>query len=126
MPFTYLFFGQFLLRKGLVTFEDIYLARMLQKKSNRKIGDLAEERGWLTPGLIEKILVLQEEEPDRFGETAKKHGYLTDKQKGELLNAQKKEYIFFGEALLKLGLISEEQLIENLREFTELKINRQS
>ncbi len=70
MVLKYLFFGQFLLKKGLITFDDIFKARMLQKKQNLRIGDLALKRGWLTQTEIDKVLVLQEETAEEFGEIA--------------------------------------------------------
>jgi hypothetical protein len=124
MTMKYLFFGQHLQKKGLITFEAIYKARMMQKMNNHKIGELAEKRGWLTKEQMEKILVLQEEGLDKFGETAIKLGFLAKEQVEELLRHQKEEYIFFGEALVKLGCITEDQLIENLKEFNIIKFNR--
>jgi hypothetical protein len=119
----YLFFGQYLHGKGLVTFEDIYKARMFQKRNNLKIGELAMKRGWLTAREIETILVIQEETLERFGEIAVRRGYLSNSQLAELLKNQKEEYLFFGEALIKLGLITESKLIESLKEFNRVKMN---
>lgn len=50
----YLFFGQYLQKKGIITFEDIFRARMLQKKNNLKIGQIALTEGLLTSEDIDK------------------------------------------------------------------------
>ncbi len=122
MTVSYLFFGRFLQKKGLLSFEDIYKARMLQKRNNLKIGEFARNRGWLTDEDIEKILIIQEESFDKFGDIAVKNHFLMQTQVDELLKHQKDEYLFFGEALVRLGIITAEQLIENLKEFNRLKV----
>ena len=41
-------FGQYLRKKGLITFEDTIKARIMQIRHNSKIGHLAKKKGWLT------------------------------------------------------------------------------
>jgi hypothetical protein len=121
MAIKYMLFGQYLLKKGLIKAGDTINARILQLRNNRKIGDIARERGWLTDEEIDKILIIQEETLDKFGEIAVKEGFLTEAQIDELLHAQKDSYLFFGEALVQLGAISEEDMKKNLKEFNKLK-----
>ena len=60
-PLKYLYFGQFLREKGLITLEDIIRARSLQLENNRKIGELAKQKRWLNDKQIDRILIIQEE-----------------------------------------------------------------
>ena len=70
-------FGQFLVGKGLINPDAVISARMLQRRNNRMVGTLAQDRGWLTDHDILRILVIQEETCDKFGEIAVKEKYLT-------------------------------------------------
>ena len=73
MTLKYLLFGQYLFKKGLITYTDIFKARMLQKRHNLRIGELARVKGWLTSEDIERILVIQEETLKKFGEIGRAH-----------------------------------------------------
>lgn len=122
MVLEYLLFGQFLQKKGLISFEDIYRARVLQKKTNLRLGELARERAWLSDDEIEKILMLQDETMERFGEVAIRQRYLTAAQVALLVEQQEEEgYLFFGEALVKLGLLAEADMVRHLKEFNQQK-----
>ncbi|MBI5676381.1 MAG: hypothetical protein HZC48_11250 [Nitrospirae bacterium] len=121
MVIKYMLFGQYLLKQGLIKSGDTINARIMQLKNNRRIGDLARERGWLTDEEIDKILVIQEETLEIFGEIAVKEELLTETQIEELLKAQKDSYLFFGEALVQLGAISDEDMKKHLKLFNKLK-----
>ena len=73
-------FGRYLAEKGLITTDAIIKARVLQKRNNRMIGELAKDKGWLTDNDILRILVIQEETCEKFGEIAVKEKYLTEGQ----------------------------------------------
>jgi hypothetical protein len=120
--YKYLKFGRFLLDKKLITETDVINARILQKSSNLRIGQLARSKGLLAGEEVEKILILQEDTYEKFGEIAVRENYLTIEQVGALLKEQQDGYIFFGEALVQLGIIAEAQLIEELKEFNQIKI----
>ena len=124
--FKYLKFGRFLLDKKRITATDVINARLLQKKTNLLIGQLAQTRGWLTEDQTEKVLIIQEDSYEKFGETAVKEGYLTEAQVEELLKTQEDSYLFFGEAMVQLEIFSTEQLIEELKEFNRMKIESAS
>jgi hypothetical protein len=113
----YLFFGQFLRKEGLISEEDIFQARSLQKKRNRRIGELAMEKGWITGEKVDRVLVMQEDTEEKFGEIAVSQGYLTEAQVGELLERMDDGYLFFGEALVQLGVLKMEVMVEKLNEF---------
>lgn len=119
-------FGQFLLEKGLVTFDDIYYARMLQKNENLKLDELALNKGWLTEEQIRRIAVFQEESDKAFIETAVEKGFLKGTQVDVLLKGQSETYLFFGEALVRLGTLSKEVLFESLKEFNNKLLKRRT
>jgi hypothetical protein len=120
--YKYLKFGRFLLDKKLITATDIINARILQKRSNLLIGQLAVSKGLLSEEEAEKILVIQEDTCEKFGEIAVRENHLTIEEVEALLKEQQDRYIFFGEALVQLGAISEAQLIEGLKEFNRIKL----
>jgi hypothetical protein len=88
---------------------------------NKKIGELAVEKNWLSKKEEMKILVLQEEYKKKYGVLASEWEYLKEDQLKELLKKQDAEYIFFGEALVRCGIISEEEKNNYLKEFEEIK-----
>jgi hypothetical protein len=122
MVMEFLRFGQFLRKKGLISFDDIYKARVFQKQTNLRLGELAREKKWLSDDDIEKILLFQEETMERFGEVAIRQRYLTAEQVASLVDRQAEdEYLFFGEALVKLGLLAEDDMVRNLKEYNQQK-----
>lgn len=124
LTLKYLFFGHYLLRKGLITFDDILNAGALQKRTNLRIGEIAKKRGWMTDGDIKTLLAIQEETLGKFGEIAVRESGISSEQLSELLRIQDEEYLFFGQALLKLGLISDQKLMENLKEYNKLNLEK--
>lgn len=119
-------FGQFLMKKGLITKEDIFNARMMQKQQNLMIGQMAREKGWINGNDVERILVYQETEKMKFGELAVEYGYLSGPQVEMLLGEMNESYVYFGEALVSLGVISDKILLENLKSFHRLKLGREA
>jgi hypothetical protein len=118
-------FGRYLRAKGLISEEDIFNARMLQKKQNRKIGEIAVERGLMDIDSVERLLVYQEESGILFGELAVRLGYLSRKQVDALLEYKEKSYIYFGEALVRMGVLDAARMRESLDIFHRLKIRMQ-
>lgn len=118
-------FGRFLKAKGLITDEDIFNARMTQKRQNRKIGEIAVERGLMDTDSVERLLVYQEETGERFGDLAQKLGYLEREQVDELLEHLDKSYIYFGEALVRIGILTGLQMKQSLDVFHRLRVSMQ-
>ena len=114
-------FGQFLLENNIISRIEIFRARLFQKKNNRKIGELANKRGWLTEDDIEKILTAQEETGKKFSEIALRENLLQKAQIDELLKEREDKYTFFGEALVKIGALSYEDLLKHLKDFNKLQ-----
>jgi hypothetical protein len=100
---------------------DILNARLIQKKSNLSIGELAKAMGWLDDDAINRVLIIQEDTHEKFGAIAIREKYLSEEQVKRLLKDQEDTYIFFGEALVKIGAVTEGALIEHLKEFNKLE-----
>ncbi len=115
-------FGQYLLKKGYITWEDILRARIYQKRHDRKTEELAIEHGWLSAEDVEKLAVRQEETCQTFNEIAAEWGLLTKSQIETLLKEKADNHILFGAVLVQLDLISNEDLEKNIEEFQELKL----
>ena len=119
-------FGRYLRAKGLVSDEDIFNARMLQKNQNPRIGEIAVERGLMDNELVERLLVVQEETGLRFGDLAVQLGYISQQQLDEVLDHMEKSYLYFGEALVRIGVIGTDMMTQNLVTFQRLKVRIQS
>ena len=119
-------FGRYLRAKGLVTDEDIFNARMLQKDQNPRIGEISVERGLMDKELVERLLIVQEETGQRFGDLAVRLGYMSQQQLDEVLDHMEKSYLYFGEALVRIGVIDPDMMMQNLQTFQRLKVRIQS
>lgn len=117
-----LLFGRFLSLQGLISDEDVFNARMLQKTQNRRLGEIAIERGFLQPEEVQRLLIWQEEYGIRFGELAVEFGYLTGEQLQEILSQAQSSYLYFGEALVMLGVIQQNIMLSNLAMFHRFKL----
>jgi hypothetical protein len=107
MQSKYFLFGHYLHKKRLITLNDIVEARLIQTRHNRKIGQIALDKGLLTLEEKEKILSLQEDTLKRFGEISIENNYLTEK-KNYLRN--RKIIIFFSEKhWYRLGLFQKKK-----------------
>lgn len=104
------FFGNFLLKKGIIDKEQ--LLDILKNQSNVKIklGTLAMCEGYMTASEVEKIHILQTHVDKKFGELAVEEGYLTPEQVDELCTAQRPDYLTFGQALVDSGIVTSHQL----------------
>jgi len=110
-------FGEYLLKKGIITKADIKKARSLQTRRCSKIGTKAKETGLLREFDIAKITRKQDELRKRFCEAAEELQMLSHDQSMKLLDDQKKDYIFFGEALILNHILSEDIVKRELKLF---------
>ncbi|MFP7721692.1 chemotaxis protein CheX [Lysobacter sp. A3-1-A15] len=110
------FFGQFLLEKGLINRQQLLAALEAQHASNPVLGELAQNRGWLTPAQARRVNERQRAEDQRFGDIAESMGLLDRTQVDELLAEQKARRKLFGEILVEQGSINRLQLDAALRE----------
>lgn len=115
------FLGQFLLRRGIVSEEQLLAAVYYQKDVNELIGDIAVRRQYLTPDDVEAILQAQRDSELPFGQIAVDQGRLSPQQRESLVQAQAMGYVFLGEALLAKGFITADTFIEAINEFTRME-----
>ncbi len=113
------FFGQFLIKKKIISKLDLLRAIELQEKKNLRFGDLVTKIGLMTKEQASRTLAAQRHEDLLFGDMAIKMGFLSPAQVQQVLDIQRREHIFIGEALVKFGIIDENQLERYLAEFKQ-------
>jgi tRNA 2-thiouridine synthesizing protein E len=116
-------FGQFLFKEGLVSYDDILKARLLQKKSSKKLGDIAIKLGLLTDEQVEHVLSEQEECGITFGQIAIRDKYLHAEQVDFLLSHQVDNYINFYDALIAVGATTPKAHAINIQKYEDFKAN---
>ena len=119
------FFGRFLLRKGVITTEQLADAVDYQKEMNRRIGLIALDRGLLTQEQVQNILEEQKKKDLPFGEIAVRLKYLTRKKLDELLFLKNVNHVYLGEALLAKGYLSPEMHAALIREYLAVDAGRE-
>jgi len=119
-----LYFGEFLLMKGLIKKNDLLVARHIQKEANKQIGQLAIRQKLLNAQKVQQILDQQKRTSKRFGEVAINLKILTRKQVKDLLNYQEKFNFFIGEIFTYEGALTRSQVEEQLVEFAQFRETR--
>lgn len=104
------YFGYFLLKKGLLTNEQLYDAFALERSVRPKVGVLAIDAGLLSAAQVEEVHSLQHRMDKKFGEIAIIQGYLTQEQLENLLTAQKVRRLSLSQAVIDRGYLSLSQL----------------
>ena len=93
------FFGNYLLNKKKITNEQ-FISCMEYMRANRvKLGLIAESEGLLTRKQADELNHLQMQSDKRFGDLAIEKGYLTDADISHLLQLQGNPYLIFVQAL---------------------------
>ncbi len=119
------FFGQYLLDKRMISREQLNDAISFQEESNRRIGEIACERGYLSKDQTDFIFQEQKRVDRPFGAIALEHRFLTRNQLDDLLFTQTVFSTHLGEALLIKGYISPEQFSDELEQFRKEQQDRQ-
>lgn len=116
------FFGQYLLENGVINREQLLAAVAIQHSTNIKLGTRAIDAGFMDADAVERINMLQRKVDKRFGELAVSECLLTEDQLSTLLSSQMKERLMLGEALVKNGAVTSEVLGKQLEAFkSEIK-----
>ncbi|MBZ0252403.1 MAG: hypothetical protein K8I02_03600 [Candidatus Methylomirabilis sp.] len=100
-------FGQYLLKKNLISEEDVSGARRLQLRSNQALGVIARQRGMLTPHQIREVREVQKRWGLKFGAVAVRLGFLSAPDLRELLLIQRHSHLYFGACLVAIGAIDD-------------------
>jgi hypothetical protein len=112
-----LFFGKYLLSKGIVSPAKLAAATEYQKRFNSRIGEYAVSLGLLRESDLDKINQVQLTQDLLFGEAALKLGLLQNKLLHELVAAQRIDHVMLGEALVALGYATKQQIDDALADF---------
>ncbi len=103
------FLGQFLLQEGVITQEQLDLALRHQRQANRRLGELAVDRGLIEILDAERVYAEQSFRDLPFGELAVEMGLMSREDLDNLLFLQTVHTARLGEALLELGIIDKDR-----------------
>ncbi|MCP4903145.1 MAG: hypothetical protein GY906_39795, partial [bacterium] len=112
-----MFFGQYLLEKGIVDRDALLDALERQRRTNRSILDLAVDRSWLTSDQINIILLTFRSSDRTLEQICVDDGYLTPDQLESLKCMQREGWIRIGDALVRGGHLTREKVEEELAIF---------
>lgn len=111
------FFGNYLLNKGKIT-KDQFTSCMEYMRANRvKLGLIAESEGLLTRKQADELNHLQMQSDKRFGDLAIEKGYLTNTDISHLLQLQGNPYLIFVQALEENKLMNRDEITDLVCEF---------
>ncbi len=112
-------FGQFLLERNMIDADQLREALEYQGRNNRRLGNLAVDKGFLTEADVHRVIERQWVEDKEFGSLAVEMGFLSPNQLDELLCVQKSKHIPLGEALIRIGALDREALRKCLEEYSD-------
>jgi len=104
------FFGQFLIEQGEVDAGQVREALDLLDRTNRTLGEIAVERGFLTEEECARVNQAQRESDRHFGDLAVQMGLLDHGDLVTCLQMQRESRLMIGGALVQLGHLPAERL----------------
>lgn len=111
------FLGNYLLNNGLIT-KDQFSSCMEYMRANRvKLGLVAESEGLITRAQADELNRLQMQTDKRFGDLAVEKGYLTDTDISHLLQLQGSPYLIFVQALEENNILSRDKCLKLVSQF---------
>ena len=99
-------FGNYLVKTGLLSLDQLEQAFDTQKKVRVKLGLIAVTEKLMTLEQSEEVNRLQAQMDKRFGDIAVEKGYLTDDQVSRLLGLQGNQYLTFAQAVTDNGFMT--------------------
>lgn len=109
--------GNYLVDKGIISFEQFRDLLAEQQKVRVKLGLIAVAEGLMTQEEADKVNKLQAVMDKRFGDIAVEKGYLTDGQVEALLKKQGNAYLAFAQTLENQQLMTVDQLEQYMIDF---------
>jgi hypothetical protein len=103
-------FGNYLLGKNIITQEQLDHILDYRKSNRVKLGLIAVEQKLLTTTKAEEINHLQMKMDKRFGDIAIEKGYLTEEEVSKLLKLQGTPYLLFVQAVTEHDMLSKEKV----------------
>lgn len=113
------FFGNYLLENQKITAEQFDSCMNYIKANRVKLGLIAETEGLLTSQQATELNNLQMQSDKRFGDLAVEKGYLTDADVSYLLSKQGNPYLIFVQALEENDILSRSEIESCLRAFKD-------
>ena len=113
------FFGNYLLENQKITAEQFASCIEYTKANRVKLGLIAEAEGMLTSSQANELNYLQMNSDKRFGDLAVEKGYLTESDVEDLLGRQGNPYLIFVQALQENNLFSLDEINNDLISFQE-------
>ncbi len=111
------FFGNYLLKRGLITASQLREVLALQDSVRVKLGVMAIDAGYMNAEQVERTNALQARRDKRFGEIAIEEGYLDEDQLSELLGQQNKRHLLISQALIDKDLFGFEEIQRVLEDY---------
>ncbi|MEE0687076.1 MAG: hypothetical protein UEA60_10575 [Lachnospiraceae bacterium] len=102
--------GNYLVGSGKISSEQLEVVVEQLDKIRVKLGLIAVAEGMMTLAQAEEVNRLQSVMDKRFGDIAIEKGYLTDDQIGNLLKAQGNTYMSFVQSLVNEGFVRMEEI----------------
>lgn len=115
------FFGNYLLENQKITAEQFDSCMNYIKANRVKLGLIAESEGLLTRTQANELNYLQMQTDKKFGDLAVEKGYLTETDVNYLLGRQGNPYLIFVQALEEGDILSREEIEQNLNDFQQKK-----
>ena len=109
--------GNYLLDKGIISYEQFRDLLVEQNKARVKLGLIAVAEGLMTQEEATKVNKLQAVMDKRFGDIAVERKYLTEGQVEALLKKQGNAYLAFAQALEDQQLMTVDQLEEYMIDY---------
>ena len=111
------FFGNYLVENQKITAEQLSSCMDYIRANRVKLGLIAENEGLLTRSQANELNQLQMQTDKRFGDLAVEKGYLTDADVSYLLGRQGNPYLIFVQALEENNYLSRQEIEEELEKF---------
>lgn len=114
-----LHFGEFLVKKGLISQEERDDALAIQNAVNFRLGIMANIQEIITIGQIFDVLEYQKGSGEKFGEVARNLNLMDEDQLRKLLQSQEQLRMKVGEILVGLMYLKKEEMEAALEHFIQ-------
>ena len=111
------FFGNYLLENQKITAEQFSSCMDYIKANRVKLGLIAENEGLLSRAQADELNHLQQQTDKRFGDLAVEKGYLTDADVTYLLGRQGNPYLIFIQALQEKNILTRDEIDNAINDF---------
>ena len=116
-----MFFGQYLLSRGVISREVLIDTIERQRETNLSLVELAVREGWIDPPCAEAILTRYRTTDTDLEELCIEYGQIDREKLEELLRTQKSNWVKIGAALIDGGHLTRDQVEEHLAAFEKMQ-----